>query len=131
MTHFPRGQGLLTFIVSLAVAPALVGIVVATAPAMAASAPPSTTCTYPYGRCGSDANTRVMDGVVTVVSGPGRERFWRAERAPVRLGVFAAAAEAAPGVVDDVLTPRPKFRTGTVDDAWANATPGPKGLLHG
>ncbi|HPU38462.1 MAG TPA: GH-E family nuclease [Microthrixaceae bacterium] len=30
-------------------------------------------------------------------------------------------------VADDVLTPRPRFRTGTVDDAWANATPGPNG----
>lgn len=39
----------------------------------------------------------------------------------------AASAPNTAGLADDVLTPRPSFRTGTVDDAWANATPGPNG----
>ena len=43
------------------------------------------------------------------------------------ISLASLAAETALGVVDDVLIPRPKFRTGRVDDAWANATPGPNG----
>lgn len=41
--------------------------------------------------------------------------------------VTTADGSAAASAPEGVLTPRPRFRTGTVDDAWANATPGPSG----